>query len=297
MSIKTRVFPESNYKGIYINGKTLRVALDPSKPITELKYPEFYDVDIFETMNGLCRANCPWCYLKGNINGKCVTDAAKRITDYFGPMTANQRPFQVAIPGSGELFEHPDWENILKAFHDLDITPNYTTNGMWVDKDNSEQLRIINVTKELCGGVAVSCHPHIKEYWEVAALVYHRNNIKLNFHNIISDKESIDRFINIYDEWKDKVDYFVLLPHGNQGRAESANKTIEWGYLVSKLPEDQKQLAFGANFYPYLLKGDHNIKVSLYQPEIMSKFLSLDKMELHNSSFSLNKPKVSEVLS
>lgn len=235
------------------------------------------------------------CYLKGNINGKCVTDAAKRITDYFGPMTANQRPFQVAIPGSGELFEHPDWENILKAFHDLDITPNYTTNGMWVDKSEDEMIRIISKTQDYCGGVAVSCHPHLKESWEMAAQIYANNDIKLNFHNIISDKQSIDTFIEIYDKWKNDVDYFVLLPHGNQGRAEGANKSIDWEYLISKLPEDQKQLAFGANFYPYLLKGEHNIKVSLYQPEIMSKFLSLDKMELHNSSFSLNKPTLEEI--
>lgn len=297
VSIKTRVFPESNYKGIYHNHKTLRIALDPTKPITELKYPEFYDVDIFETMNGLCRANCPWCYLKGNVNGKCVEDAAQRITDYFGPMTDNQRPFQVAIPGSGELFEHPDWENILKAFYDLDIVPNYTTNGMWSlpltgESNNDFVLRVNNVldaTIHYCGGVAISCHPHLLKYWSEAADYYSSAGIKLNFHNIISDRESIDTFIEIYNMWKDKVEYFVLLPHGNQGRAEGSNKTIDWEYLISKLPEDQSQLAFGANFYPYLLEGKHNIKVSLYEPEIMSKFLSLDKMELHNSSFSLNK--------
>ena len=31
--LKTRVFPEHNYKGIYFNNKTIRIALDPSKPI------------------------------------------------------------------------------------------------------------------------------------------------------------------------------------------------------------------------------------------------------------------------
>jgi organic radical activating enzyme len=297
MNIKTRVFPESNYKGIYHNHKTLRIALDPTKPITELKYPEFYDVDIFETMNGLCRANCPWCYLKGNVNGKCVEDAAQRITNYFGQMTENQRPFQVAIPGSGELFEHPDWYNILKAFHDLGIVPNYTTNGMFSQTLPNETIsdalprikKILSATQEFCGGVAVSCHPHLNDSWGDAADFFYNAGIKLNFHNIISDRKSIDTFIEIYDTWEDKVDYFVLLPHGNQGRAEGANKTIDWEYLVSKLPEDQSKLAFGANFYPYLLEGKHNIKVSLYEPEIMSKFLSLDKMELHNSSFSLNK--------
>jgi len=284
--IKTREFKDKNYRGIFFNGKTIRIALDPSKEISELDYPEFYDVDVFETMNGLCRANCPWCYLKGNENGKCVEDAAQKITDYFGKMTKNQRPFQVAIPGSGELFEHPDWENILKAFYDLEIMPNYTTNGMWVDQELKTQKRILDKTKEYCGGVAVSCHPHLKEDWEQAAWLYSQHEIKLNFHIIISDKSSIDEFVEIYEKWKDLVDYFVLLPYGNQGRAPK--KSIDWEYLITKLPEDQSKLAFGANFYSYLMQGNHGIKVSLDKPEIMSKFLSLDKMELHKSSFSLN---------
>lgn len=284
--IKTREFKDKNYRGIFFNGKTIRIALDPKQPIEELDYPEFYDVDIFETMNGLCRANCPWCYLKGNENGKCVEDAAQKITEYFGAMTENQRPFQVAIPGSGELFEHPDWENILKAFYDLGIMPNYTTNGMWVDKNLETQRRILKKTEEYCGGVAVSCHPHLKRDWEEASLLYSQQKIKLNFHIIISDKKSIDEFVEIYEKWNDKVDYFVLLPYGNQGRA--VEKKIDWEYLITKLPENQSKLAFGANFYSYLMQGNHGIKVSLYEPEIMSKFLSLDKMELHKSSFSLN---------
>ena len=35
-----------------------------------------------------------------------------------------------------------------------------------------------------------------------------------------------------------------------------------------------------------------NIKVSLYEPEIMSKFLDLSDMSLHASSFSLGKETV-----
>jgi hypothetical protein len=106
---------------------------------------------------------------------------------------------------------------------------------------------------------------------------------------IISDKQSIDEFVQIYEEWRDLVDYFVLLPYGNQGRAP--HKEIDWEYLVSKLPEDQHQIAFGANFYPYLLKGRHNIKISLYEPEIMSKFLDLKDMNLYPSSFNLTQIK------
>jgi hypothetical protein len=287
--IKIREFKEKNYRGIFFNGKTIRIALDATKPILELNYPEFYDVDIFETNNGLCKANCPWCYLNGNENGKIVEDACKRIYNYFNSMSSNERPFQVAIPGSGELFEHPDWENILHTFHDLGIMPNYTTNGMFINLDSEitteYEQSIINATKKYCGGVAISCHPHLEKYWTRASELYWTNGIKLNFHIIISDKKSIDYFKEIYELWKDKVDYFVLLPYGNQGRAKS--KEIDWEYLIQNLPDNQSKLAFGANFYSYLQEGNHGIKVSLYEPEIMSGFLSLSDNKLYKSSFNL----------
>ena len=71
------------------------------------------------------------------------------------------------------------------------------------------------------------------------------------------------------------------------GRAP--HKEIDWEYLVTKLPEDASKIAFGANFYPYLKEGDHNIKISLYEPEIMSKFLDLKDMSIYPSSFSNEK--------
>jgi hypothetical protein len=284
--IKKRVFKDKNYKSVWFNGKTIRSQFDPKKPIEKLDYPEFYDVDIFETENGLCYAKCPWCYLSGNEDGKIVVDAVEKIKEFFGKMTQNQRPFQVALPGSGEFFEHGDWEEILEAFHNLGILPNYTTNGMWVNKGSKFYNRVVDATKKYCGGVAVSCHPHLRDTWEKASQAYYDNDIMLNFHIIISDKQSIDYFESIYKDWKGLASYFVLLPYGNQGRAKS--KDIDWDYLVTKLPEKPKDIAFGANFHPYLLTS--SIDVSLYEPEIMSGFLSLwDKGTLYDSSFSLDK--------
>ena len=285
--VRKRVEEKSNYKAFFVNGKTLRFAIDPTKPIKDLEYPEFYDVDIFETGNGLCRGGCSYCYLSGNKNGKIVPDAAEKIKNYFGAMSENQKPFQVALPGSGEIFEHPDWYNIFESFNNLGILPNYTTNGMWSKLFDGDSIKdIILATKKLCGGVAVSCHPHLEEYWKEAVRIYYRCDIKVNLHIIISDKESVDYFKKIYNEFSPFIEYFVLLPYGNQGRAEK--KEIEWEYLVENLPENHTKLAFGANFYSYLMLGQHNIKISLYEPEIMSKFLSLDTMTVHGSSFNLN---------
>ena len=42
-----------------MNGKTIRIAIDPSKPITELLYPEFYDVKV----TSHCKGQCPYCFV------------------------------------------------------------------------------------------------------------------------------------------------------------------------------------------------------------------------------------------
>lgn len=273
--IKKRIFPESNYQAFWFNGKTLRAAIDPKKPITELQYPEFYDIKI----TGFCEGACSWCYMDSSRHQHHYENAVDKIQGFFGSMTTNQRPFQVAI-GGGEPTAHPDFVRILETFRLLNIEPNYTTNGMWSDP------KILGATKVLCGGVAISCHPHLKQYWKRAACEYISAEIPLNLHLIISDTESIEYFVNIYAEWSDKIDYFVLLPYTAQGRA--MKKKIVWEYLVKMMPRDTHKIAFGAGFYPYLLRGDHHIQVSLYEPEIMSKFLDLKDMRLYPSSFAIN---------
>ena len=277
--IKVREFKEHNYRGIWYNGKTIRIALDPKKPITELDYPEFYDVKL----TGHCLGKCNFCYMDSKKDDDHYKNIVQKIKDYFKPMSENERPFQIAY-GGGEPTSHPDFIECLKVTKNLGIEPNYTTNGMNIKLTSDP---IVQATKKYCGGVAVSCHPHLKEHWERAATIYYACKIKLNFHIIISDKSSIDYFKNIYEIWKDKIDYFVLLPYEAQGRAKE--KEIDWEYLVKILPEEYSKIAFGANFYPYLIGGGHNIKVSLYEPEIMSKFLDLKDMSLYPSSFNLRR--------
>lgn len=226
------------------------------------------------------------CYMNSQPDVDHYKNILNKIKDFYGPMTKNQKPFQVAL-GGGEPTEHPDFIEVLKTFKEMEIEPNYTTNGMFSHWGIAARP-IYEASKEYCGGVAVSCHPHLEKYWTTAAKEFYEFGVMLNFHIIISDQESIDYFKKIYDEWKDKIDYFVLLPYGNQGRAPKKN--INWEYLLTKLPEDQSKIAFGANFYPFLMKGGHNIKVSLYRPEIMSKFLDLKDMKIYPSSFNLDEP-------
>lgn len=287
--IKKRIFPEHNYRAIYFNGKTFRFALDNSIPVQELDFPEFYDVKITDN----CSGKCKYCYMNSLPNTNHFDDIVGKTDRFFGKMTVNQRPFQVAI-GGGEPTSHPDFIPLLEKFYNLGITPNYTTNGMFFDDGKPYRgkrvVDIINATNKYCGGVAISCHPHLLYYWTNAATLFNKAGIKLNFHIIISDKESSDYFKDIYDCWKDKVDYFVLLPYGNQGRAE--HKEIDWEYLISVMPQDKSQLAFGANFYSNLVEdGGKNVRASLYEPEIFSKFLTLENDGmLYNSSFAVDNP-------
>ena len=275
--IKTRVFPEHNYKGIHINGKTIRIALDPSKPIDELQWPEFYDVKV----TPYCEGNCPYCYQDSLDSSRHPSFITEKFISFFGKMDKNQKPFQIAF-GGGEPTTHREFSDLMKVCHDMDISPNYTTNGMWVKSDKKDE--ILKTTKELCGGVAVSTHPHLEKYWREATELYLENDIFTNLHIIIGDKKSIDDFAEIYKEYHGRVKYFVLLPLTAQGRAEES--FVDWEYFTEKIDGSPADIAFGANFYPFLCQTPGRFKVSLYEPEIMSAYLDLEDMKVYKSSFS-----------
>ena len=277
--IKKRVERESNYSAIFINGKTLRMPLDPKKGIVELKYPEFYDVKL----NSICYGKCKNCYMDSRDTGFNYK-ALENLRIFFEPMNQNQRPFQIAY-GGGEPTLHPDFCSILEYTHSLGIVPNYTTNGMFIDEYNCD--KIVEATKKYSMAVALSCHSHLEIFWKRAAMLFFRNKIKTNFHVIISDKESVDNFLKIYNEYTGSVLYFVLLPLTAKGRCKEAN--VEHEYLFDELSklDDIKDVAFGANFYPMLKTTKHKFDLSLYPPEIMSKFLDLKDNKIYKSSFAV----------
>ncbi len=282
MTIKTRIFKESNYKSIYHKGKTIRIALDPNKPITDLKFPEFYDVKITDR----CRGNCPYCYQNSKLKAVNDLDILDKFNSIFEPMSENERPFQIAF-GGGEPTEHPLFLPLIERCHDLGITPNYTTNGMNVTLD------LIKFTEDYCGGVALSAHPHLDKYWIKALKIFYKKYIKVNLHVIISDKESIERFLKIYNKYEFMIDYFVLLPYEVAGRAKKVK--LDFDYLFDTLVTlGTDKIAFGANFYPYI--KHHSISetmdISLYEPEIMSKYIDLTTMKCYKSSFNLTEVKL-----
>jgi sulfatase maturation enzyme AslB (radical SAM superfamily) len=279
--IRKRVEQSANYSAVFVNGKTIRSPLDKTKPITELRYPEFLDVAI----NSKCFGGCQYCYTSATSKGINFPNVVERIKKYFGSQSLNEKVFQVALGGMGEPTLHPDFGKVLEAFHKLQIVPNYTTNCQHLTPE------IINLTKKYCGGVAVTAHPHLEKFWKRGIKLLTENGIRTNIHVIISDKESIDKMDEIKIEFPEGIDYFVLLPYINVGFAAKNKKEIDYDYLEQWLDlHNFADIAFGANFYEFL-KKTKKWDVSLYEPEIMSKYLVMNEdMYLYKSSFDTAKP-------
>jgi hypothetical protein len=220
-----------------------------------------------------------------------------KLQDFFGPMTSNERPFSVAI-GGGNPNEHPDFIKMLKLLYDLEITPNYTTNGMGLTKE------ILEATNQYCKGVAISCHEHLTPIWEKAIKDFqpYRSTSKaninntplcLNLHIIISDKKSVLYFLDIFKKYHKQVDYFVLLPLINMGRAKDQEQPLNGReFLFNSLrnfnEENISKVAFGAGFYLDLLANPW-IPASIYEPEGFSKYIDLKDTppKVYKSSFNL----------
>ena len=289
--MRVRIEEKSNYKAIFSDGMTMRFPIDRDKPITELEYPEFYDVGINgSSENGMCiTGNCPYCYTCASKNGYYTKNVSQKIKEFFSNMTDNQLPFQATLGGNGEPLEHPEIIDVLRTFNELGIVISYTTNGVLF---NNDHLDLVQATKEYCGGVAITLHPHLLKQAYTAIDLCMQNEIATNLHVVISDDKSIDLFKNAYVNYFDKIDYVVLLPRMNVGFAKNNEKQINYEYLektISSLPSKEK-LAFGANFYPWL-QNKKEYGVSLYTPELMSKYVVFEQTEtkIFNNSFELQR--------
>lgn len=112
-------------------------------------------------------------------------------------------------------------------------------------------------------------------------------NTNINIHYIIKDIESVNKFLDIYKEFKYRVLYFVLLPLMPSGRSKEKYSEDAFEYLLQQ-DLDWGKIAFGAHFYNSLL-NQNKIKCYLYPPESLSKNLLLDNtIKVTPSSFNLN---------
>ena len=275
-----RIRQQGNYKAFFTDSyKTIRFTNQP--PITS----ELEDVAI----NNKCLANCSYCYTNALKSGTNFDNIIEKADEVWGKLPLNDRPFQIAIGGAGEPTLHPDFIRFVSFVKSLGIVPNYTTNGMHLTDD------ILKSTEELCGGVALSWHPHIPKVFEKAANTLRDIKTKLNFHIIVGSNDSLIHLETLYETYKDNVDYFVILPYQASGRAKSIEVEENWKkvfqWISQKSEERQKQFAFGALFYNFLIKNNIPLEMSIYNPDVYSGYRMLNEnyQTLYKSSYELIK--------
>lgn len=270
-----RLRKQGKYKAFFTDSfKTIR--LSNSTPDT----PELLDVSI----NSKCLANCSYCYTNALKTGSNFDNIITKAYDIWGRLDLNDRPFQIAIGGAGEPTMHPEFPHFVAYIRSLNIIPNYTTNGMHLTDE------VLTATKDYCGGVALSWHPHIKKVFFDAVPKLKDLGVKLNVHIIIGSKESLQDLKMLYTEYKDVFDYFVILPYQAVGRAEKIETDKIWletfNYIAGV---DSKKFAFGALFYEFLKENNIPLEMSIYNPDIYSGYVMLDNnyKKIYKSSYDL----------
>lgn len=281
--IKNKYYPEFNYRSIWYNLQTIRLGFEPSKELPPDK-SEFYDIAI----NNKCNLGCSFCYSGSSSTGINYSNICSKVIELFGNRDDEDKPYQCAIGSTGEPTIHPDFPEFIKTIFDLDIVPNYTTNGLVICENSKQSEKILDYTDRFCAGVAISANSFIENAWKKAIEKLLDIDVFINLHFIIRDIESVNKFFEIYNEFNEKIHTFVLLPLMNFGRSNDKMDQAAFDYLVYKWPdiENKSNIAFGAHFYD-LLKKQNIIKVYDYPPESFSKNLILDdsSIKITPSSF------------
>lgn len=305
--LKFRKLKDYNYTAIWHNLVTIR--LDEGDVI-ELppEYSEFYDVSI----GNKCNACCPWCYVSATDKGEMynnICETWRKWMDTFNERidekgnTFTLKPFQIAIGSEGEPTMSEEFVPFLQTVYETNVVPNYTTNGIilsfW-NKPESEYYikanQILDATSKYVGGVAVSFgNKTIRKYAEEAINgLYNKGNCHIMIHHIISDKDSVDEFIEIQKKYGDKIKTHVLLPLMPSGRSTKGIEDGVFEYLEDEIEKNNiTNIAFGAHFIKSLEKNS-KIKTWLYPAESYSKNVILTpyKVQITPSSFDLKPIKI-----
>lgn len=308
--LKIRKMAEYNYHAIWSNLTTIRLDLGDVMELPADK-SEFYDVGI----NTKCNGGCNFCYVSANPDGKNFEDVCETWRkwmatyeekfDKFGSCLTT-KPLQIAIGSTGEPTVSEQLPDFLKTVYETNVVPNYTTNGIILSywnkpesKYHEQATKILDATRKYCGGVAVSFgNKALRKYAEEAIEgLIEKGDCHVMIHYIISDKDSVDDFVNCWKKYGDKVRNHVLLPLMPSGRSTKGIEDGVFEYLEDAITENGiKNAAFGAHFIKYLEKSD-KIKTWLFPAESYSKnvILTKDKVQITPSSFNLEPIKVIEL--
>lgn len=299
--VKRRFYPDHNYNAIWCNLKTIRLGEGKAEALPPTE-SEFYDVGI----NTKCNAECAFCYVSASgkgVNYSNICETWNKWMETFWEkkkdnVTITNKPFQIAIGSTGEPTIHPEFCEFLETVYNTGVVPNYTTNGIvlaaWCNPLSTNYKlanKILEYTAKYVGGVAISFGNSGIREWAREAIngLIAKGNTNINIHHIISDKKSVDAFIEEWLRYGDNILYHVLLPLMPAGRSTSGVEDGVWEYLEDMIQKHEiKNVAFGAHFIKYLRNS--KIKTWLYDEESFSKniILTPDKVQITPSSFDLN---------
>lgn len=308
--VKRRFFPEKNYNAFWLNLKTTRFGKGVASELEPDK-SEFYDI----SLGTMCNSCCPFCYVSASDKGEFYQDICETWKKWMSRyndtkdektgITVTDKPFQIAIGSQGEPTIVPMFCDFLETVYNTNVVPNYTTNGIVLSawnkpehKDYELANKILDYTSKYCGGVAVSFgYKHIRENAKEAVKgLIEKGDVNINLHHIISTKESVDEFVEIWKEYGNEIAYHVLLPLMPSGRSTKGIEPGVFEYLENVIKENNiKNVAFGAHFIKFL---EHSkIKTWLYPAESLSKnvLLKKDRVEITPSSFDMKPIKVIEL--
>ena len=217
----------------------------------------------------------------------------------IGKITYTLRPLQIACGSEGECTIHPQFTNFLRTVYETEVVPNYTTNGIILSNYNDPWCQaILEATRNYVGGVAVSFGN--KAIHSIAILAIENllkyGECKVMIHHLIYDKKSVDDFVKYAKIYGKDIHYHVLLPLMVHGRSQKGLEEGVYEYMEEQiLKYGINNVAFGANFYPYIDKGT-KLPISTYPQEAYSKNIILDnKVIITPSSYNLNPIKIIEV--
>jgi len=217
------------------------------------------------------------------------------------PIVYTEKPFQIAIGSTMEPTIHPEFVEFLEMVYNTRVVPNYTTNGLTLsDYNSSECKKLLEATSQFCGGVAVSYgNRSVRKEAEMAVknlMLY--GNCKVMIHHLISDKPSVDEFIQVAKEYGKDLHYHVLLPLMKHGRSKKGLEPGVFEYMAEEINKNNiTNLAFGANFIGELQAHPDLIKVYEYPQETYSKNILIkdEKIVITPSSYNLEPCKIVEV--
>lgn len=181
---------------------------DTDKDPFQRCFPALIDIGIMGNcangLDGICLASGTQCYQNGpNVEkpNMDVTLFEKIIKQ------CNDKVYQVALGGRGDVNKHKDFEQILKICTDNGIVPNYTTSGYELTWQQVE------ITKKYCGAVAVSWYRNEHTHRALNMLI--SEGITTNIHYVLGNS-TIDEAIELLSttELEDRgVNAIVFLLH------------------------------------------------------------------------------------